>query len=91
MACQYLGKDWFFDMVVIDELTSFKNRTTNGGRRFAKFGLALKGSRLTGTPIANGLLDLWAQVWLLDQGNPSGKSFQNIGRHILTLINEIKK
>ena len=26
---KYLGKGWFFDMLVIDELTSFKNRTTN--------------------------------------------------------------
>ena len=79
-------------MVVIDELTSFKNRTTKRWKAIRKVRSSLKKVvGLTGTPIANGLLDLWAQVWLLDQGESLGKVFQNIGRHILTRINEIKK
>ena len=71
-------------MVVIDELTSFKNRTTKRWKAIRKVRSSLKKVvGLTGTPIANGLLDLWAQVWLLDQEIPR-KVFQNIGRHILT-------
>lgn len=66
---QTLGRKWDFDMVVLDEASSFKN---HAAQRFK----ALKAVRprihklveLTGTPSPNGLLDLWAQVWLLDQG-----------------------
>ena len=65
----YYKNDWPFDMVVIDEFSSFKDSKT---KRFK----ALKNIRnhidrfigLTGTPIPNGLIDLWAQVYLLDQG-----------------------
>lgn len=65
----YYKNDWPFDMVVIDELSSFKNPAS---KRFK----ALKGVRplikrivgLTGTPAPNGYIDLWAQVYLLDQG-----------------------
>ena len=53
-------------MLVIDELTSFKNRTTKRWKALRKVRSNLKKVvGLTGTPIANGLLDLWAQVWLL--------------------------
>ena len=73
---QTLGRKWDFDMVVLDEASSFKNHAS---QRFK----ALKAVRprvhklveLTGTPSPNGLLDLWAQVWLLDQG-------QRLGRYI---------
>ena len=67
---------WPFDMVVIDELSSFKNR---GAKRFR----ALKLVRplitrivgMTGTPAPNGLLDLWPQIYLLDEGAALGKTF----------------
>lgn len=70
----YYKNDWPFDMVVIDELSSFKN---NNSKRFK----ALKNVRplikkiigLTGTPAPNGYIDLWAQVYLLDQGERLGK------------------
>lgn len=70
---QTLGRKWDFDMVVLDEASSFKN---HAAQRFK----ALKAVRprihklveLTGTPSPNGLLDLWAQVWLLDQGQRLG-------------------
>lgn len=70
----YYKNDWPFDMVVIDELSSFKN---NNSKRFK----ALKCIRplikrvigLTGTPAPNGYIDLWAQVYLLDQGERLGK------------------
>lgn len=70
----YYQNDWPFDMVVIDELSSFKN---NNSKRFK----ALKRVRplihriigLTGTPAPNGYIDLWAQIYLLDQGERLGK------------------
>lgn len=71
----YYRNRWPFDMVVIDEFSSFKNHQA---KRFK----ALRNVRphikrivgLTGTPAPNGLLDLWAQVYLLDGGQRLGKS-----------------
>ena len=65
---------WDFDMVVIDELSSFKS---NKAERFK----ALKRVRpkvsrivgLTGTPAPNSLLDLWPQMYLLDMGQRLGR------------------
>ena len=70
---KHYGRKWPFDMVVIDELSSFKN---NQAKRFK----ALKKVRqwidrivgLTGTPAPNGLIDLWPQVYLLDCGERLG-------------------
>lgn len=69
------GNDWPFDTVVIDELSSFKSPSA---QRFK----ALRRNRplmkrvigLTGTPAPNGLLDLWSQIYLLDQGERLGKT-----------------
>lgn len=65
---------WPFDMVVIDELTSFKSHKA---KRFKSLTWVRGGIRrmvgLTGTPAPNGLLDLWAQVYLLDEGARLGK------------------
>lgn len=66
---------WPFDMVVIDELSSFKSPSA---KRFK----ALKQIRpmvkrfvgLTGTPAPNGLLDLWPQMYLIDRGERLGKT-----------------
>lgn len=66
---------WPFDMVVIDELSSFKN---NQAKRFK----ALRRVRplvdrivgLTGTPAANSLIDLWAEMYLLDRGERLGRT-----------------
>lgn len=71
----HYGKAWPFDMVVIDELSSFKS---NRARRFK----ALRKVRplikrivgLTGTPTPNGLIDLWPQMYLLDRGERLGKT-----------------
>ena len=65
---------WDFDMVVIDELSSFKSHKA---KRFK----ALKKIRpmvpwmvgLTGTPAPNGLLDLWAEIGILDMGQRLGR------------------
>ena len=74
----YAGRRLPFDMLVIDELSSFKN---SRAKRF----LALKKvlgqfSRvvgLTGTPAPNGLEDLWPQVFLLDRGQRLGRTMHS--------------
>lgn len=65
----YYRNSWPFDMVVIDELSSFKSPSA---KRFKKLCLVRNHIKrivgLTGTPAPNGLTDLWAQIYLLDQG-----------------------
>lgn len=64
-----------FDMIVIDELTSFKS---NRSERFKAMRIASAGAKrvvgLTGTPAPNGLIDLWAQLYCIDGGERLGKS-----------------
>ncbi len=63
-----------FDMVVVDELSSFKNHRS---KRFKALMKRRPGIRrivgLTGTPASNGLIDLWAQFKLLDKGVRLGR------------------
>lgn len=60
---------WPFDMVVLDELSSFKNHQAKRFKCLTWIRPHIKRIvGLTGTPAPNGLLDLWAQVFLLDQG-----------------------
>ncbi len=65
----YYRNSWPFDTVIIDELSSFKNPSA---KRFKKLCLVRPHIKrmigLTGTPAPNGLMDLWAQVFLLDSG-----------------------
>lgn len=71
----YYRNSWPFDMVVIDELSSFKNPSA---KRFKKLKLVRSHIKrivgLTGTPAPNGLMDLWAQIYLLDSGERLGKT-----------------
>lgn len=61
---------WPFDMVVIDELSSFKSRNAQRFKALRKVRPMIKRIvGLTGTPAPNGLLDLWPQMYLLDQGH----------------------
>ena len=72
----YYRNSWPFDMVVIDESSSFKNHSA---KRFKAMAAVMpKVDRLvelTGTPSPNGLEDLWAQVYLLDGGERLGKRY----------------
>lgn len=76
---EMFGRSWPFKTVIIDELSSFKNRQS---KRFK----ALRRVRpqiqriwgLTGTPAPNGLLDLWAQMNLIDCGE---RLFRRIGQY----------
>lgn len=71
----YYGKKWPFDMIVIDESSSFKSSTS---QRFKALRKVLphvdRLVELTGTPTSNGLLDLWAQMYLLDFGERLGRN-----------------
>ena len=66
---------WPFDMVVLDELSSYKNHKSL--LRFKAFRLIRSQcSRVIGlgTPAPNGLADVWAQIYCIDQGLALGKS-----------------
>lgn len=71
----YYRNDWPFDMVVIDESSSFKSHQA---KRFKSLKNVRRHIRrlveLTGTPSPNGLTDLWAQVYLLDGGQRLGRT-----------------
>lgn len=68
-------KNWPFDMVVIDELSSFKSHKAARFKQLRKVRPLMKRIvGLTGTPSPNGLMDLWAQVYLLDGGERLGKT-----------------
>ncbi len=71
----YLGKQWPFDMVIVDELSSFKSPKARRFRALRKVRpLINRIVGLTGTPAPNGLIDLWSQIYLLDQGERLGKT-----------------
>ena len=68
------GIPFAFDMIVIDELSSFKNHNTKRFKAILK--VRPKISRivgLTGTPASNGLMDLWAEFRILDMGQRLGR------------------
>ncbi|MCI8806301.1 MAG: DEAD/DEAH box helicase [Clostridiales bacterium] len=70
-----IGDNWDFDMVVIDELSSFKSPKAQRFRALRKY--ITRSERvigLTGTPAPNGLMDLWSQMYLLDSGERLGKT-----------------
>lgn len=71
----YYKKDWPFDMLVLDELSSFKSHRAKRFKALRKVRpLCKRVVGLTGTPAPNGLIDLWAQVYLLDSGQRLGKT-----------------
>lgn len=85
LCAQYGGSMLPFDMLVLDELSSFKNSKSI---RFK----SLKGVQpsfkrvvgLTGTPAPNGLIDLWSQIYLLDRGERLGKFITRFRENFFT-------
>lgn len=68
-------KKWPFDMVVIDELSSFKSSKAQRFRALRKVRPYINRIvGLTGTPSPNGLLDLWPEMFLLDEGKTLGRT-----------------
>lgn len=73
---EYYKNDWPFDMVVVDESSSFKSHKAKRFKALASVGSHIdRMVELTGTPSPNGLDDLWAQVYLLDGGERLGKRY----------------
>ena len=68
--------DWPFDMVIVDEASSFKSHTAKRFKALAAESCHVKRMvLLTGTPTPNGLLDLWSQIYLLDGGERLQKRY----------------
>ena len=68
------GVPFDFDMVVVDELSSFKNWQSKRFKAFMKVRPKVKRIvGLTGTPSGNGLMDLFAEFKLLDMGERLGR------------------
>lgn len=71
---EYMGAAFDFDMVVIDELSSFKNYQAKRFKALMKVRPKIKRiAGLTGTPSSNGLMDLFAEFKLLDMGERLGR------------------
>ena len=72
----YYRNSWPFDMVVVDESSSFKSHSAKRFKALASVsGRIERMVELTGTPSPNGLDDLWAQVFLLDAGERLGEKY----------------
>lgn len=76
---------WRWDMVIVDESTSFKNFNTMRSRALRR---VVKYFRytvlLTGTPSPNSLMDLWAQLYLIDRGERLGRTIGEYRRRFFT-------
>lgn len=95
-----LGGAWPYDMLVLDELTSFKNPRAE---RFRAVRMIRPKCRrvvgLTGTPTPNGLKDLWGQMYCIDMGQRLGRSvtgfrgrwFNSYGKNGITYRIDPKK
>lgn len=74
----HLGGAWPWEGLIIDELSSFKD---SASRRFRALKMVRPRCKrvigLTGTPAPNSLMDLWAQMYLLDRGQRLGQSVTN--------------
>lgn len=68
-------RQWPFDMVIVDELSSFKNNQSKRFKALRKVRPLIKRIvGLTGTPAPNGYEDLWSQIFLLDGGERLGRT-----------------
>lgn len=74
----YTGAKFPFDTVIIDESSSFKNHKSKRFKALKKIRpLISRLVILTGTPSPNSLLELWPQIYLLDQGARLGRFITN--------------
>lgn len=70
-----------FDMLIIDESSSFKNHQAKRFKALRKVRLCFdRIVELTGTPASNGYMDLWAQIYLLDGGQRLGRTISEYRR-----------
>jgi SNF2 family DNA or RNA helicase len=72
---EHMGKKWNFDMVVIDESSSFKTHSSQRFKALKKvLPLISRMVQLTGTPSPNGYMDIWSQIYLMDMGTRLGRT-----------------
>ena len=76
----HLDGEWPYRMIIADESTRLKGfRTRQGGKRARALGLvAFRSERfigLSGTPVSQGIIDIWGQAYFVDRGARLGKSF----------------
>ena len=72
----YYKNDWPFDMVVVDESSSFKSHRAKRFKALSSIRPHIRRIvELTGTPSPNSLMDLWSQLYLLDGGARLGKYY----------------
>lgn len=91
---EHKNQKWKFDTIVIDESSSFKNPQSQRFKALRKVApIANRVILLTGTPAPNSLMDLWPQIFLLDQGKRLGrtlttyrKTFFDPGRRNRTVV-----
>ncbi len=76
LCAQYGGSVLPFDMMVIDESSSFKNHASKRFKALRHI-LFSRVVLLTGTPAPNSLIDLWPQIYLLDKGQRLGKTISS--------------
>lgn len=68
--------NWYFDMLVIDEASMFKNPDTKRVQTLRKIIARTKRFvELTGTPAPNGLLDIWTLIYMIDGGKRLGNNY----------------
>lgn len=72
------NKKWSYDCVVLDESSAFKNPQSKRLKHLKMANHKIKRMiQLTGTPASNGLLDIWSQMFLLDNGERLGRTFSS--------------
>ncbi len=81
---EHLGGRWPFPIVVIDELSSFKNQQAKRWKALRRVrGRIKRIIGLTGTPRPNGLEDLWPEIYLLDGGARLGRTVGSFRQQFL--------
>ena len=87
----YFGKDnWPFKYIVIDESQSFKSPRSSRFKALRKIRPQVERLiELTGTPTPNGLLDLWSQIYLLDQGESLGETITRYRQQFFNVVKYI--
>ena len=86
---QFGGNMLPFDMLVIDESSSFKNSKSLRFKALKRVQPSFKRVViLTGTPAPNGLEDLWTQIWLLDRGERLGRTISEYRRTYFTNVSK---
>lgn len=82
---EHYRNDWPFDMVVVDESSSFKNPRAKRFKALSYMYPHIKRTvLLTGTPSPNGIIDLWSQIYLLDRGERLGGTFSGFRNRYFT-------